>query len=105
DAAARQAQIAKEVGALTDIPPADRNKAVQDLDARKDALSKDVKAIQSEANRLAAVARTDQGKAAAALESAANQIKSGQIPERIDYSKSLAREAVNQGNATDAKTF
>jgi Domain of unknown function (DUF4175) len=87
----RQQGIANDVAGLQAVPPADKEQRAGALDRRKDALADAVKQLGADAQRVAQEVRRDQPKAAAAVQTAADEIRDRQLAEQISQSKRIMR--------------
>ena len=71
--------------------PNTRNEQQRRLGEQKDALGKDVRTLEADADRLAREARRDQPKAAGKLGEAAETIRDTRVADKIDFSKQVIR--------------
>ncbi|MGH7594041.1 MAG: DUF4175 family protein, partial [Gemmatimonadales bacterium] len=89
--ARQQREIASDVARLQTGAPAARQPGPADLAQRKDALAGAVQQLGTDAERVARETRGSQPKAAAAAESAADEIRNRQVLEEIEASKRIMR--------------
>src|SRR5206468_1025665 len=88
---ARQQEIAQGVEGLPQGAATDRAERLQRLDAKKDALANEIAKLQSDAERIAREARTDQPGAAGKVGQAAETMQQSRIHDRVLYSKDVMR--------------
>jgi hypothetical protein len=87
----QQQEIAKDVAGLQGMTPTEQDQHAPGLVQRKDALTDAVKQLGADAERVARETRRDQPKAAAAVQTAANDIRDRRVLEQIEASKRIMR--------------
>src|SRR5258708_3760498 len=87
----RERQIGDEVKAYPSSTPEQRAAALDRLNAQKDALSRDVGRLETDANRLAREEKRSQPEAAGKLAQAAEAIRDQRIRDKIAFSKNVLR--------------
>ncbi len=87
----QQQQIAADVAGLQAMTPAEQDRRANSLVQRKDALANAVRQLGADAQRVAQETRRDQPAAAAAAQTAADEIRDRRVIEQIDASKRIMR--------------
>jgi hypothetical protein len=92
DLAQQQQGIAKDAAALQTLTPNERDQRAGTIDQRKDALANAVRQLGTDAERTAQQVRGDQPAAAAAAQTAADDMRNRRVLEQIDASKRVMRD-------------
>ncbi|HET7189909.1 MAG TPA: DUF4175 family protein, partial [Gemmatimonadaceae bacterium] len=87
----RQRAIADGVKAMNDASPAQRGERLRQLDARKEALQKDVESLEANADRVAREGRREQPAAAAKVGEAADAVREQRVRDKIAFSRNVMR--------------
>jgi hypothetical protein len=87
----QQQEIAKDVAGLQAMTPAEQEQRAPGLVQRKDALAGAIRQLGADAERVARETGRDQPRAAAAAQTAANDIRDRRVIEQIDASKRIMR--------------